>query len=824
MREGEVVFASLAAFVNRAWLFLLIGWIVLTIALRFVAPDWNEVAEDGQFSFLPADSPSRRADELFNKAFPRDLLSSSIVVVVSREAEKLRQEDIQFISDRLRAALQKIAGEYLMPPEMTRRHLLRRGLEPVHPAERKPIIASIHSVDDKGVGTLMMSADGKAALVVLELTTDFFSHLNRPAINAVENELAALRTQNETPPGLELSLTGSAVVGKDITVAMEQSAAATQTWTIVLVVGLTLLIFRAPLLALIPLVTLYCAMDVALRLLAILAAAGVIEVFKGIEAYSTVVVYASGIDYGLFMISRFREELDGGAGLEAGLRDAVAKVGAAISASGATEIVGIGMLTFAEFGKFHEAGIAISFSLLIMLIAVLTLTPALMRLAGRRAFWPLQQPGAAGAAPRDERAGFAGGGRIQALWQAVAERLVRHPGRYWLVTTAAMVPFGILGAVWYNHLNYDLVANLPRNASSAQGTAVLQSHFPAGTTGPVNLLVQSDKLDFRSSDGFEAIQTLTDRVNDHRRELQVADIRSDAAPLGTTGAGKLASKGGLGQRLVTAAAIRRRAAEFYISPNPEFENRVTKLALELELNPFSEEAMDFLGDLENGVRRLLPRELDGSRLLFNGSTASLHDLKVVGARDRTRINVLVVLSVFAILVILLRKVMLTVYLLLTVLFSYLVTLGVTFGVFYLADLRGFPGLDWTVPLFLFTVLIAIGEDYNILLVTRVQEEEQRQGPARAVAEALARTGPIISSCGFIMAGTFLSLAIAGQLAQMIQLGFALAFGVLLDTFVVRPILVPSYLLMLHGGYFGALGKYLGDRFGRAGTRAGSTVQ
>ena len=127
------------------------------------------------------------------------------------------------------------------------------------------------------------------------------------------------------------------------------------------------------------------------------------------------------------------------------------------------------------------------------------------------------------------------------------------------------------------------------------------------------------------------------------------------------------------------------------------------------------------------------------------------------------------------------------------LFSYLVTLGVTFAVFYLADWEGFPGLDLTVPLFLFTVLIAVGEDYNILLVTRIHEEQQRHGPERGVAVALARTGPIISSCGFIMAGTFLSLMIAGQLAQMIQLGFALAFGVLLDTFIVRPILVPSYL-------------------------------
>jgi RND superfamily putative drug exporter len=808
------MFASLAAFVSRAWLFLLIGWIALVVVVRFLSPDWNEVAQDGQFSFLPQDYPSRRADELFDKAFPRDLLASSIVVVASREDEKLRQEDIQFISDELKPELQTIADESEVPAP--RKRIRFRKAPAVH-SEPRPLVASVHSVDDKGIGTLMMSADGKAALVVLELTTDFFSHLNRPTIQRIEDLLDRLRQSGSLPCRVELSLTGSAVVGRDITRATEQSAAATQAWTIALVVGLTLLIFRAPLLALIPLVTLYCAMDVALKLLAILAGAGWIEVFRGIEAYSTVVVYASGIDFGLFMISRFREELDRGAGLEAGLRHAVTRVGAAISASAATEIVGIGMLAWAEFGKFRQAGIAISFSLFIMLLSVLTLTPALLHLCGRKAFWP-KEP-----APAEGPKLTLGESRIQALWEGIARSIARRPGTYWLTTVLAMLPFALIGVLWYNHLNYDLVANLPRHASSARGTAVLQRHFPAGATGPVNMLLENDKIDFRSSDGFEAIQTLTERLNDNRQELKIADIRSESAPLGTTGAGKLVSHGPLGRRLVTAAAVRRRATDFFVSPNPEFGSHVTKLALELTLDPFSEEAMDFLGHLEAEIRKLLPEELQGSQILFNGSTASLRDLKVVGARDRTRINILVVLSVFVILVILLRRTMLTVYLLLTVLFSYLVTLGVTFGVFYLADPAGFPGLDWTVPLFLFTVLIAIGEDYNILLVTRVHEEEEQLGPIAGVATALTKTGPIISSCGLIMSGTFLSLLIAGQLSQMIQLGFALAFGVLLDTFVVRPILVPSYLLLLHSGYFGPLGKYLGGKSVRRSPRGTSVL-
>src|SRR5262249_28651877 len=154
-------------------------------------------------------------------------------------------------------------------------------------------------------------------------------------------------------------------------------------------------------------------------------------------------------------------------------------------------------------------------------------------------------------------------------------------------------------------------------------------------------------------------------------------------------------------------------------------------------------------------------------------------------------------------VLLLRAVLVPLYLLLSVLFSYLVTLGVSFVVFWLVD-PAFTGIDWKVAIFLFTILIAVGEDYNIFLITRVEEEEREHGPLRGVTEALTRTGPIISSCGIIMAGTFASL-LAGSLSEMKQLGFALPFGVLLDTFVVRPVLLPTFLILLHRFWPGPAG-------------------
>jgi RND superfamily putative drug exporter len=196
------------------------------------------------------------------------------------------------------------------------------------------------------------------------------------------------------------------------------------------------------------------------------------------------------------------------------------------------------------------------------------------------------------------------------------------------------------------------------------------------------------------------------------------------------------------------------------------------------------------------------------RFNFVGPTASIRDLKTVTDHDQIVIDLLVLSAVFLILVALLRKVAISLYLIVSVFFSYFVTLGVTFSFYYLKEGENFGGLDWKVPMFLFTILMAIGEDYNIFLMTRIEEEQERHGSIEGIRIAMLRTGTIISSCGIIMAGTFSSL-LFGTLVGMQQLGFALAFGVLLDTFVVRPLLVPAYLILLYRGKFGFLTRFLG---------------
>ena len=840
------MFQRLGKIVGRAPLVVVLAWFLLAIIAAVTAPEWSLVTLDGEFVFLPEDSPSRRAEELYREAFPppdvgasdqenevavavqQDPLGSNIVLVVRRTHEigtGLHPEDKEFVEDVLKPELETIAARTSVGYEFT----------PVDEAPELPpderIIKGIWTFTDRKIGPLLDSEDGLSTLVVVELRTEFLDRGNTLVVARVEDLIDRLnqpRTPDapKIPTGLEVKLSGSATVGRDMLRAEHISASRTEAATKLLVIVLLLIIYRAPLLAAIPLLTVGMAVNISISLLRIMAGWGWVGLFTGLEVYVTIVVYGAGVDYCLFLIARYKEELDGGASFDEAIARSIDRVGIALATSAGTSICGIGMMMFAQFGKFQQAGFAISFGLFVVLCCALTFTAALMRLCGRWAFWPdirrERLSADDGWVPASTWTSFLADKRwLERGWERMAQLVSSRPGTIFLLTFAAMLPLAVVGVATHDHLSYGLLSDLPQNEPSVRGAAAVQQHFPAGVTGISTVLIRHDDLDLTPATGERLAGELTDVLEARADELGIVDIRSQANPLGLADSAREYLRS-VGRRVAQRVAIRAQAARTYSSPRGPQEGKVARLDLVLAVDPFSRDSIQRLSRVHDAIRDALPAIAsslgeslpddfaESAEIFMLGPTASVRDIKAVTDHDRMVIDILVVVAVYLVLVALLGRPAICAYLIVTVVFSFLVAMGATYLVFQAIDGETFAGLDWKIPIFLFTLLIAMGEDYNILLMARVQEEQQTHGPVKGVLVALSRTGSIISSCGIIMAGTFSSL-MTGTLRGMVQMGFALTFGVLLDTFVIRPILVPAYLVLLHRGRFGVLGRWLGAR-------------
>lgn len=847
------MYRALGKLLPRYWLPILAGWVVIAVALMTQAPPWDSVVHDGEFHFLPDDAPSHRAEELFERAFSHDFLGSNIVVVVRRvggmRREGLRKEDLDhFIEQVLKPRIEQIAiddGGYSDddgrgnpdddPSASTLVDAAGASSGTAIPSSKpakgdrkrsRSVITAVRTHTDLSIGHLLRSEDNQAALVMVNLRTELFADENRETLARIEQLIApngTLRDEHLVPAGIDLSISGSATIGRDMRRAEVESARSTEFWTIFLVVSLLLLIYRSPVLAFIPLVTVFLAVKSALCVIALMAGQDLIHPFGGIETYITVVVYGAGVDYCVFLMARYKEELDAGATIDEAVAAAVEKVGAAVVASAATTITGIGMMIFCQFGKFQQAGIGMSLSLVFVLLASLTFTPALMMLFGRWAFWPNMRSeriraGAGWLSPTRFVSRVLEHDLVLRFWERVAGVVRRSPGRVFAGSFAAMLPFAIIALVCYDNLSYGLLSELPPDNPSVVGTNAVRDHFSAGLTGPVTLLIHNPNLDFGERVNEKEVREFTERLRDKMEELGLDDIRSLSHPLGVTSAATRAEEENDAQlrelpaprRVFERGVRRRKIIQHYVSDRSLYASHVTRIDVVFNTDPFSRDSIRRFEEFQRAVPRLLPETLQPAsvdprsftQLYYLGPTSSIRDLKRVTGHDQILINILVIVSVFIVLVALVRHLAIAAYLIVSVFFSYLVTLGLTYAVF------GFAGLDWKVPVFLFTILIAVGEDYNIYLMARIEEESRKFGPIRGTTEALTKTGGIISTCGVIMAGTFASL-MSGALTGMNQLGFALSFGVMLDTFVVRPILVPAYLILLHTGRFGRLGQFLG---------------
>jgi RND superfamily putative drug exporter len=414
---------------------------------------------------------------------------------------------------------------------------------------------------------------------------------------------------------------------------------------------------------------------------------------------------------------------------------------------------------------------------------------------GRAVFWPFP-------VPTNDAAiiglGTSQGvrGRLTNLWLKIADGLVRYPTRILVICTLMLAPLAVAGFFTAEHVTFDFLSELPPDRTTIRGNELLKRHFPVGEGGPVVVLARRTGAGFDSSDeqtaskAMGAIFALTEKLS---RVPGVESVRSLAEPLGDPPR-PISLLSSSGRRKLVLREHRLTKALF-LAQVPPYKGETTRFELVLSENPFSLAALETLARIDVALTEAgdLPDSFwHGAQFVYTGATAGIRDLRTVTRSDYWRIQLLVTIAVWGVLVVVLRRPGISVYLIASVLFSYFVTIGATelfFGWLYGAS---FQGLDWKVPIFLFVILVAVGEDYNIYLVTRVFEEQARLGPFSGLREGILRTGGIITSCGVIMAGSFVSM-VTGSLRGISELGFALTLGILLDTFIVRTVLVSAFL-------------------------------
>ena len=797
------MFDSLGRFVARWWWVFLVAWPALAVGLWLATPPLSEVLVEDQVRFLPPSADSVKARQLLTEGFPEDRTRSTAVIVLARPGG-LRPADYRYVA-RL--------SRWLLSPEAPRE-----------------VIGVLSATETPYLRGKLDSRDGQATLVVVQFDTLFTTSPTQRAVESIQQYL------KETPPELAVRITGEAALGRDYGFAVNESLDRTTVVTVVLVLTILVLVYRSPIAPVVPLATVGVSLVVSKALLALVAQAGA-DILPIAEIILVVVLFGAGTDYCLFLVSRYREELfrlhrAGGedkplasAAYAEGGRRALGSVGKAIAASSATDIIGLALMWFADFRGFRTTGPSIALGLGVTLAAALTFAPSLSILLGRALY---------GRAVRRQLralAAVAGGpSRGNGLWQRVADMVVRRPGRVLLVALLGFAPLAVLGLTMKP--SYDLFSELPRSAESVQGYKLLGRYFGTGEAFPLTVVLRS-RENLWEPETRRRLAALSERLLQY--DL-VSEVRSAARPLGRprdlgyllqqsrrlralgqrfgrllglesappAGPEEMAEMQGEAERLTQAEIARlpilSRALGFYISP----DGRVGRLDLLLREPGYSRAATDFVEVLKRRLPAML-REvgLVGTKTHLAGATAVINDIKQVTHRDFYRVMALVVLGVGVILVPTLGEWAAPLYLLATLVLNYLATMGVAMLVFVVG--AGRAGLDWKVQFFMFVLLIAVGVDYNIFIMTRIKEEVARLGLLEGVREAVVRTGGVISSCGLIMAGAFGSM-MAGSLAVVVELGFAVAAGILLDTFIVRPIMVPAIVILWERGTGGAAGR------------------
>jgi RND superfamily putative drug exporter len=602
-------------------------------------------------------------------------------------------------------------------------------------------VADAPNVEGVGedVSPALPSEDGFAAQAFIPISSD--AEL-ADAITSLGEEL-----RGAVPDGITVYITGPAGFSADLVAGFAGIDGLLLGVALLAVLVILVLVYRSLLLPLVVLSTSLFALCVALLVVWWLAKFEILLLSGQTQGILFILVIGAATDYALLLVARFREELrvaqDKGAAVTAAWKGSFEP----IVASGGTVIAGLLCLLLSDLKSNSTLGPVAAIGIVFAMLAALTLLPALLLLFGRAVFWPRR--------PRFEPHVVEAehGMRTTGLWARLAGLITRRARVIWIVMTLVL----LCGAAGLTQLNADGIpqSDLVLGSSEARdGQAALGEHFPGGSGSPAYVVVAESRLQdaadvLLANDGIDGVS------------VTAAD-----SPSGTAA--------------VTAEGISAVGPPGIPVPEP------TIVDGEVLLQATLTDAAD--SDAAATTVRALRSELDGLDALVGGVTATSIDTNDASIHDRNLIIPVILVVIMLILMLLLRSILAPVLLILTTVLSFGTALGVSALVFN--GIFEFPGADPAVPLFGFVFLVALGIDYNIFLMTRVREESKAHGTREGILRGLSITGGVITSAGLVLAATFAALSVI-PILFLVQLAFIVAFGVLLDTFVVRSLLVPA---------------------------------
>ncbi len=659
-------------------------WLVLVLAVALVgvagplAGKLAPLENNSPTSFLPAKAPSTVVTT-YLLAHSRESGSPAVVVF---------------------AAPRRLGAAALGTIVAARRALAARGL----PGVGRP-------------GPVVVSRDRRAAYFVVPVATHASAATSANDVEAVRRLLtrfATPATSARAGRALSVAVGGPAGAAADALNAFSGIDGKLLGVTVAVVALILLLVYRSPVLWLVPLVSVLFAAGWSQGVAYLLAKAGF--VINGMTVgILTVLVFGAGTDYALLLLARYREELHRHERTSEAMAVALRRSAPAILASGLTVVLALICLLLARLNDIAALGPACAGGILCALAAQLVVLPALLLVLGRRVFWPF--------IPRPSAEYAAGGG----LWERIAASIPGHRRAIWVVVTAVLA-VGALGLIAYRG-GVSQQNGFRGRVGSVAAQQILAANFAAGTAAPAEILVR---------------------------------------PAAAAAAAAAAARATPGVKLVSTPVAVGGGASLVDAT--------------LAATPTSVAAQRTVVALR---RRLL--HAVGQRALVGGETATNVDLAAAASHDRELLLPVILAVVMVMLGVLLSSLVAPLLLVATVLLSYAGSLGVSALVF--RYIFAFPGFDPTVPILGFVFLVALGVDYNVFLMARVKEEA-RAGAIAAVTRGLAVTGGVITSAGVVLAATFAVLGVLPLIA-LTEVGFLVAFGVLVDTVLVRSALVPA---------------------------------